>query len=81
MSNVQTQLETLQMTKKILHLLINATSKAFGLVLVLTAFASTAAARNGVEVPEIDPSSLAGAVTLIVGGTLLLKDRFRRSRS
>jgi len=51
--------------------------KALGLLLVFAAFAGTAAARQGL--PEIDPGSAPSALTLLVGGTLLLVDRFRRN--
>lgn len=37
------------------------------------------AAHAGKSTPEIDPSSMAGAVTLLIGGVLVLTDRIRRS--
>jgi hypothetical protein len=36
--------------------------------------------RGGGGVPEIDPSSMASALTLLMGGTLVITDRFRRKR-
>jgi hypothetical protein len=42
-------------------------------------FASPKAAQAAVEAPEIDPGSIAGAMTLLVGGVLALTDRARRS--
>jgi hypothetical protein len=42
--------------------------------LVLTAMGSTASAFDGVT-PEIDPGSLASAVTLLTGSVLLLTGR------
>ncbi len=36
------------------------------------------AAGGGSDVPEIDPNSMAGALTLLVGGVLALTDRIRR---
>jgi hypothetical protein len=50
--------------------------KALGLVLVLTATAGVACA--GEKTPELDPGSLASAVTLAIGGALMLTDRLRR---
>jgi hypothetical protein len=50
-----------------------------GLLLVLVAVASPASAQQcNNMVPEIDPGSLTGAVTLLVGGALVLADRLRR---
>src|SRR5579871_4641012 len=50
--------------------------KAGGLLLVLTAVATPASAQC--MVPEVDPGSLSSAVVLLVGGALILADRFRR---
>lgn len=36
------------------------------------------AAGGGSDVPEIDPGSMAGTLTLLVGGVLALTDRVRR---
>jgi hypothetical protein len=59
-----------------------------GLALVCVALASPAygwggnsgdyGSSGGGAAPEIDPSSLAGALTLLSGGLLVLTDRFRR---
>jgi hypothetical protein len=49
--------------------------KALGFVLVLSAMAGVARA---VDVPEIDPGSAGSALTLLVGGLLIVKDRLRR---
>ena len=49
-----------------------------GLLLVLTACAATALGRDG-SVPEIDPASASSALTLLVGGLLMLTGR-RRTR-
>jgi hypothetical protein len=51
------------------------TRKTAGFLLVFAAFSGTAAARG---VPEIDPGTASSALTLLVGGLLLLTDRFRR---
>ena len=52
------------------------TTKAFGLTLVLTAMASVAFAQRTAPVaPEMDAGSAATALTLLVGGAMLLKDR------
>ncbi len=54
--------------------------KAGGLFLVLAAVASPVWADPPLRcnVPEIDPGALTSAVTLLVGGALVLADRFRR---
>lgn len=49
-----------------------------GLGLVLAAAANTALAKYGPQgTPEIDPGSTAGALTLLVGGLLVLRSRGR----
>ena len=53
--------------------------RAAGLALVLSALAGTALAA-GTPVPEIDPGSILGAMTLLGGGLMMLTDR-RRSKS
>jgi hypothetical protein len=53
-------------------------SKVLGLLLVLTALAARAWASDdfgGGPVPEIDPSSMISAVTLLFGGLLLLRGK------
>jgi len=48
-------------------------------VLAAMMFAAPQVARaGGGDVPEIDPGSMAGAMTLLVGGVLALTDRNRR---
>jgi hypothetical protein len=49
--------------------------KTLGFVVVFAACAGTAAARE--PVPEIDPSSIGGAIALLVAGMLLLMPRKR----
>ncbi len=49
---------------------------ALALALVVAAFSGTASA---VDVPEIDPGSISGAVALLSGGVMLLTNR-RRSK-
>ncbi len=50
---------------------------AAGLALVLGASAGRAAAVDLPSVPEIDGGSIASALALLLGGTLLLTDRLR----
>lgn len=52
-------------------------ARALGLALVLSAAAGTATA--GFDVPEIDPGSMGGALTLLVGGVMMLTGRARRA--
>jgi hypothetical protein len=54
---------------------IRALRKACGLLCVIAAFAGTAWA---VDVPEIDPGSMAGGITLLTIGVLLVTGRRRR---
>jgi hypothetical protein len=65
-----------------------ATRGLVGMLLILAASASPAQAhrcrdddRDGrpIAVPELDPGSMLGSLTLLIGGTVLLTDR--RSRS
>ncbi len=50
----------------------------FGFVLVFSALAGVASADTPFDaVPEIDPGAAGAALTLISGGILILKDRFR----
>jgi hypothetical protein len=57
--------------------------KLAGLALVLTASAGFAHAQSGSTstsggaVPEIDANSMAGALTLLCGGVLMLTDKIR----
>jgi hypothetical protein len=48
---------------------------AGGLLLVLTACAGTALARD--TTPEIDPASATSALTLLIGGLLMITGRRR----
>ena len=53
---------------------------AFGLGLALMMSATAGSARAGfLAAPEVDPSSLASALTLLVGGVLTLTGRARRA--
>ena len=52
--------------------------KSIGFVFVFAAFAGSASALPPPTTPEIDPGSMASALTLLAGGVLLLTDRFRR---
>ena len=49
-----------------------------GLLLVMHACASSAAAIPLPPAPEIDAGSLASALTLLTGGLLILTDRLRK---
>jgi hypothetical protein len=59
--------------------LMIAALKGLGLMLVLTAMASHANAGPPPppSVPEVDPGSILGALTLLSGGVMLLTDRRR----
>lgn len=55
----------------------------FGLALVLAAtsgvaFAQTASTGSTTVVPEIDPSSIGSALTLLCGGVLMLSEKLRK---
>lgn len=53
--------------------------KSCGALLLATVFASPAfASWDETDVPEIDPGTIASAVTLVVGGVLMLADRRKR---
>jgi hypothetical protein len=64
------------MKSKWLRSALRYSRKAVGFALLLTACGSTAFAG---PVPEIDAGSLASAATLLVGGVLMLADRYRRN--
>lgn len=49
-----------------------------GLMLVVAAFSSAAWAAKDLDAPEIDPGSIASAMTLLCGGMMMLTDRVRR---
>ncbi len=56
-----------------------AACRPVGMFLVLAGMAATAYAGGPAPpTPEIDPGSVASAVSLLAGGALLLADRFRR---
>lgn len=57
--------------------LLNVAKKSLGFALVLSAMAPMAHAVSRVDVPEIDAGSAASALTLLVGGAMLLRDKFR----
>ena len=57
-------------------LAFSVTKKTLGLALVLSAIAPSAFAQVGRLAPEIDAGSAASALTLLIGGAMLLKDRF-----
>jgi hypothetical protein len=54
--------------------------QVLGGLMVLTAVASPALANtcHMGHVPEIDPGMLTSALTMLVGGALMVADRFRR---
>ena len=52
--------------------------KVLGLLLVMAAVTGTVRADESVSAPEIDPGSMASALTLLTGGLLTLTDRLRR---
>ena len=56
---------------------IRTASRVLGFVLVFGVLAGRAVAGGPVPVPEIDPGSLAGALTLLTGGLLILTARSR----
>jgi hypothetical protein len=63
------------MIRKLFHLA--------GLALVMAATAAVAQAQtpsgsSGGAAPEIDPGSMASALTLLCGGVLMVTDKFRR---
>lgn len=61
-----------------------ALKNVFGLALIVAAttgvaFAQTASTGGGTSgVPEIDPNSMASALTLLTGGVLMLSDKIRK---
>jgi hypothetical protein len=63
------------MCKKLVKWVLATSLKSCGLLLVLTACAATAFGRDGTNVPEIDPSSASSALTLLIGGLLMLTGR------
>jgi hypothetical protein len=61
-----------------LVLVARAAAKPCGLALILAALATPALAFDPEPVPEIDPGSLGSALTLLIGGALILTNRLRR---
>ena len=55
------------------------TASALGLALIFSAFSSPAKALF--DAPEVDPGSMASALTLLVGGVMTLTGRVRRNQS
>ena len=64
------------LVKQLCLKILRASLVACGGLLVLTALGS--AAHASIEGPEIDPGTLSSAMTLLVGGALLLTSRRRR---
>ncbi len=50
-----------------------------GLALVVMAIAGTAHAGGPISTPEIDPGSMGSALTLLLGGAMLLRRRFGKN--
>ena len=57
---------------------VNVVSIACGVFAVVAALTATAVAGGPLGAPEIDPNCAASALTLLAGGVLLIKGRFRR---
>ena len=53
---------------------------SFGLGLALMVSAVAGSARADFSVPEVDPGSMASALTLLTGGVLTLTGRVRRPK-
>ena len=60
---------------KTMSALLTVARKSVGVMLVMTAFSGVALAVD--LAPEMDPGSLTGALTLLIGGALMLRDRVR----
>ncbi|AGA28859.1 hypothetical protein [Singulisphaera acidiphila] len=58
--------------------MFNRLLRTCGLMLVVAALSNVAWASRDLDAPEIDPGSIAGAMTLLSGGLMLLTDRCRR---
>jgi hypothetical protein len=65
------------MGKTLIRRLLSTTLNACGLMMVVTACAGAAFGRNGHNVPEIDPTSATSALTMLIGGLLMLTGRQR----
>lgn len=55
-------------------------TRALALLLLVAAASGRAYADGPLPAPEIDPGSMAGALTLLTGGVLMLTDRVRGGR-
>ena len=69
------------MSTRFMSVLVRGTWKAAGLALMVAALNNSAFAGAGPPpcmVPEIDPSSVLSAVTLLTGGFMVITDRRRR---
>ena len=69
----------MHLVKALCSMSVRAGLAACGSLLMLSALGGYAYAR-GVDAPEIDPGSLSSAITLFVGGVMLLTSR-RKSNS
>jgi hypothetical protein len=61
--------------------LVRGVARGLGLVLVLGALAGSTYANDPVNptpVPEIDPGSIGGALTLLTGGAMMLAGKSRK---
>ena len=61
---------------KTMSALLTVARKSVGVMLVMTAMGGVALAVDP-PAPEMDPSSITGALTLLIGGALMLRDRVR----
>jgi hypothetical protein len=65
--------------KAVLSRLARTAHTGVGMALVLTALAGVVhAGASPPSVPEIDPGSMASALTLLIGGAILLTGRYRK---
>lgn len=64
--------------KNVFAKVTNVARMGLGLALVLGAIAATAQADPPFDTPEIDPGSIGSAMTLLLGGAMLLKGRLRK---
>jgi len=60
-----------------LHRLLAISILSLPLIAAMPASASNGHENDGVGAPEIDPGLLGGAVTLLAGGLLILRERRR----
>jgi hypothetical protein len=65
----------MHLVKQLCSKILRASLMACGGLLVLTALGSAAYALEPAPGPEIDPGTLSSAMTLLVGGALLLTSR------